>query len=225
MIIVLASNNNRTFRNQSQARFDTKRMMIYDKSDMSAKRTAVLIIITLVLGTLLFPQSLAEIAQKERERRASIKGKKAAVITNADLAKLKKKPALETPQAQPATEAGETRAVEPSPAPLAEPERLNQAPPPAGPQAELPPAGLKELQARWERAQEYVELLTLKMGALWQEFYSLGDMAPKEAIRLAISETFIKLQTAQEVETAARQELEKFISEQKKESLPSIWIR
>src|SRR4030043_1436020 len=69
---------------------------------MAARKLMALAFLAVVLSPLLFPQSLAEIAQKERERRAALKGKKGAIITNASLAKLKKKPALETPAAPPA---------------------------------------------------------------------------------------------------------------------------
>jgi hypothetical protein len=48
---------------------------------------------------------------------------------------------------------------------------------------------------------------------------------PKEALQLSIGETFIKLEKAQEEEATARQELEKFLGQAKKESTPSIWIR
>jgi hypothetical protein len=195
----------------------------YDKVKMSAKRVISFLCLPILLSSLLFSQSLAEIAQKERERRASLKGKKAVVVTNADLAKLKKKPALEIPAAQMDTESEESIPAEPA-APAAT-ESPNLPMPGGQPAQSAAQASLADLQARWEKAKEYVELLTLKMGALWQEFYSLDGMTSREAIQLAISETFIKLEKAQEDEAKARGELEAFINQQKKESTPSIWIR
>jgi hypothetical protein len=190
---------------------------------MSAKKALALAFLTFTLSSLLFPQTLAEIAQKEKERRAGLKGKKAVVITNADLAKLKKKPAVETPSGPtaPVTE----EAVTPEAAP---PARV-ETPPPAG--TEIPPSSepaapdLKALQERLDKATEYVDLLTLKMGSLWQQFYNMEDMTAKDALQQTIAETFIKLQKAQEEETQARQDLERFLGQQKKEPGSSIWIR
>ena len=190
---------------------------------MSAKRICALAFLISTLSSLLFPQTLAEIAQKERERRAALKGKKVTVITNADLAKLKKKPALETPPAPPALVTEEVVAPEAAPPATAE---LQEQPAAILPAAGNPvPPDLKTLQERWDKAKEYVELLTLKMGALWQQFYGLEDMTTKDAVQQSIAETFIKLQKAQEEETQARQDLEKFLGQQKKEAAPSIWIR
>jgi len=175
------------------------------------------------MSSFLFPQTLAEIAQKERERRAALKGKKAAVITNATLAKLKKKPALETPPAPPAPVTEQVIPSEGTPTTTAE---VQEPPASALPPADKPaPADLKAQQERWEKAKEYVELLTLKMGSLWQQFYGLEDMTTKDAIQRSIAETFIKLQSAQEEETLARQDLEKSLGQQKRNPDSSIWIR
>jgi hypothetical protein len=190
---------------------------------MSAKRPLALAILTLILSSLLFPQTLAEIAQKERERRAGLKGKKAVVITNADLAKLRKKPALETPAGPPAQAAEETSSPETAPPAPAEPQEKPAAETPA---AQEPVANdLKSLQERLNKAQEYVELLTLKMGALWQQFYSQEDLTTKDAVQQSIAETYIKLEKAQEEEIQARRDLEAFLGQQKKEPSSSIWIR
>jgi hypothetical protein len=35
------------------------------------------------------------------------------------------------------------------------------------------------LEEAWKKAKEYVELLTLKMNALWQQFYGLSDVQNK----------------------------------------------
>ncbi len=70
-----------------------------------------------------------------------------------------------------------------------------------------------------------MELLTLKMTALWQQFNGVPDMTTKDAVQQSIAETFIKLQKAQEEETQARQDLERYLGQQKKEPGSSIWIR
>jgi len=190
---------------------------------MRAAKKFSLFILFVFLGSIVFSQTLAEIAQKERERRASLKGKKSVVGTNADLAKMKKKPALEIPPTEAAREATRPEAQGTTPP---------ETPPTETPAATAEPltesaarATLRDLQDRWEKAKEYVELLTLKMGALWQEFYAMDNMTTREALQLSISETFVKLEKAQEEETTARQELEKFLGGQKRESTPSLWIR
>lgn len=191
---------------------------------MRAKKIFVFVLLPLLLGSLLYSQTLAEIAQKERERRESLKGKKAKVITNADLVKMKKKPALEisTPPAPPeAAEEAKTAEVLSLP-PRGAPEQ--PAPAEAIPE-DKSQAALESLQQRWEKAKEYVELLTLKMSALWQAYNGLDATTPKEALQQSISETFIKLENAQEEEAKARHELEKFLAQAKKEFTPSIWIR
>ena len=192
---------------------------------MPAKRLAALILTPLLLSSFLLSQSLAEIAQKERERRASMKGKKVVVITNADLARLKKKPALEVPAAPPAPTLEEKAAAVPPAPPGQQPQDTPAPTTPAAPAKDSRPATLQELQQKLDKAKEYVELLTLKMGALWQELNGLRDAQAKEAVQQAIGETFVKLQTAQEEETRARQALEKFLADTRKESKPSIWIK
>jgi len=187
---------------------------------MSAKKPLALAFLTVILSSLLFPQTLAEIAQKERERRAGLKGKKAVVITNADLAKLKKKPALETPLGPPAPVTEETVAPAAAPPAPTEPPgtAIPSSPDPVAPDVII-------LQERFDKAKEYVELLTLKMTSLWQQFNGVQDMTTKDAVQQSIAETFIKLQKAQEEETQARQDLERYLGQQKKEPGSSIWIR
>ncbi len=198
--------------------------MRYDEIAMRPKKIIVVLFLPLFLSSFLCSQTLAEIAAKERERRASLKDKKARVVTNADLVKLKKKPALEVP----ATEeppVKEEQAV-PPPAPPAPAQESQPEPSLGKPAPEEKSRGtLQELQQNWEKAKEYVELLTLKMGALWQQYNSLDAPSSKEAVQLAISETFIKLENAQEEEAKARQALEKFLGQAKKETLPQIWIK
>ncbi len=76
------------------------------------------------------------------------------------------------------------------------------------------------LEDKWNRAQELVDLLTMKMNALWQQFYSLDDMTAKESIQLQIGETYEKLLKAQEEEGVAREELNAFVSRTPREKVP-----
>ncbi len=190
---------------------------------MGVKKLVIFFALFSLAGSLFFSQTLAEIAKKERERRESLKGKKGVVVTNADLARLKKKPALEVPQAPPEQEMSGEQTTLTTPSPVEEAAGPSE---PSGlPQREESGAALKSLQEKWEKATEYVELLTLKMSALWQQFYALDNLSSKEAVQKAIAETFIKLQDAQTEETRARQELEKLLGQIKRDSAPSLWIR
>jgi hypothetical protein len=198
---------------------------------MPAKRWVALTVAPLLLSSMLLSQSLAEIAQKERERRAALKGQKVVVVTNAELGKVKRKPAVDVgeappaaPAARPSTAESEQAALTETPAAAAKPpETPTTAGAPPGPAAV--PQNLQVLQERWDKSKEYVELLTLKMSALWQEFNGLRDPHAQDAVRQSISETYAKLHTAQEEETKARLEFERSLGEAKKESTPQLWIK
>jgi hypothetical protein len=174
-------------------------------------------------------QSLAEAAQKEKERRESLKGKTSVVVTNADLANVKKKPAVAVTASEVET-AGEEKAA------LTEGvETISVEAQPAGkdvPSPDLQSEALKKyeekkavLEDTWAKAKERVELLNLKMSALSQQFYSFNSMTPKDQIQKAISETFLKLQEAQAGEAKAKEELDKFLALSLKEKLSLSWIK
>jgi hypothetical protein len=180
-------------------------------------------------------QSLAEMSRKEKERRAALKGKQ-TVVTNVDLGKVKKKAAMSESipgEAVPAEGAptgappSEDRAAQPGQAPA------GGAPPTEPPVEPAPEAGKEPasndealgqqravLEDKWNRAQELVDLLTMKMNALWQQFYSLDDMTAKESIQIQIGQTYEKLLKAQEEEIAAREELNAFVSRAPRKNVP-----
>lgn len=188
------------------------------------------------IASLILAQSLAELAKKEKERRESLGEQKGLVVTNEDLTKVKRRPALETSRMvsevssstmssyEPGTQESESetisfdqtthRVTTESASTISPPLDIGSR---AGEQ--------KYLEEAYQKAKEYVELLTLKLNALWQEFYSLDDMTPRDQIQQAIAETFLKLQKAQEEEERLRQQLEKYLSTIKKENVPSLWIR
>jgi len=189
-------------------------------------------------------QSLAELSKKERERRAAAKGK-TTVVTNDDLGKIKKKPAVSS--GQPAKTGEEDQAENPEAAveivtppegenaqpQQATPPGVEQTPPEQAPLSDQEPvltdeqfnARKTELEDRWNKAQEMVDLLTMKMNGLWQEFYSLDDMTARDRIQQQISENYEKLLKAQQDEVAAKEELDAFIAGAKREGVPKIWIR
>ncbi|MCR4396876.1 MAG: hypothetical protein NUW07_09125 [Candidatus Saccharicenans sp.] len=194
--------------------------------------------------TLLLAQeeNLAELAKKERERRESLKGKKVRVVTNRDLEKLTKAEALTLP---PQSEGGETAGLEARPLTLTQDESQARTPatvhrvtvenPPAqSPQgsggnfpdvAQGRDAADVSLEEAWKKAQEYVELLTLKLNSLWAQFYGWSDMKTKDYIQMQISETYEKLTKAQEEEARLRQQYEKQVNRKKSESASPLWIK
>jgi hypothetical protein len=183
---------------------------------MSRQRIIAAAVLLLILSPLAPAQSLAEAAKKEKERRESLKGTPSVVVTNADLAKTTKKPAVETVEGEKTDAPG--------------------APPPAQgtdkSSTELQAEALKkfaekkaELESRWIRAQELVELLNLKMNALWQQFFTFNSMTPKDQIQKEISETFQRLQAAQGEEAKAKEELNKFLAQGPSAKFPQAAIR
>lgn len=65
------------------------------------KKTCLSILLLLLCGSLLSAQSLYELAQKEKQRRARYKGKTVRVVTNADLGKSAGTPAVSVRSSQP----------------------------------------------------------------------------------------------------------------------------
>ncbi|MGB7294404.1 MAG: hypothetical protein WBC70_02350 [Candidatus Aminicenantales bacterium] len=61
---------------------------------MTKKRISAFLISILVSVVAVQSQSLVEAAQKEKERRENLRGRRAVVVTNEDLANLRKKPAI-----------------------------------------------------------------------------------------------------------------------------------
>jgi len=181
------------------------------------KKALTFAVFLLFMASVLFPQSLIELAKKEKERRENLKGKKTVVVTNSDLAKLTKTPAI-------SVAVQETVTVPPPAAPTEPPAAAQTQAPSPLPKAQEPDATIKDVsginpkqaQEKHERARERVDLLTLKMNALWQQFYSLDNMAPREEIQKQISETYAKLLQAQEEENKAREELQRALTQIKK---------
>jgi hypothetical protein len=190
-------------------------------------------VLSLLAVTFLGAQSLAELSKKEKERRAALKGKQ-TVVTNKDLGKTKKKAAMtETAAGESVLPPGAPTEVQPAvagavkPAPQAAPGEappVDQAPPEpaaeAGKETSANDQALDRqktaLQDKWNRAQELVDLLTMKMNALWQQLYSMDDMTEKESIQRQISDTYEKLLKAQEESTAAGDELTAFLSRERR---------
>ena len=85
---------------------------------MSTIKKLAFVLLPLLLVSFLSSQSVTELSKKEKERRAAVKGKPASVVTNADLAKVKRKPAVEV--AEPEKTAAEAQASGETAAPPAQ---------------------------------------------------------------------------------------------------------
>ena len=213
---------------------------------MCKKRLVAVLFLPLVLASFLQSQSLADLAKKEKERRAALKGKTATVVTTADLSKVKKRPAVEsTGQEQAAGEGAEAaqagaaggQAKEGVTPPATGEQAAAAAAEVAKPAEETPPAeaaaaAAQDLQKKQnelaEMAQqkaEMVDLLTTKMNALYQEFYGLDNLKSREMVQLQISDTYDKLLKAETESAKAKKDLEDFLAQAKKDQTPAIWIK
>jgi len=170
---------------------------------MALKKIASITIIPLLLATFLSSQSLVELAKKEKERRAKLKEKSAKIITNADLTRLRKKPAVTVSGIRP-TEAERISAPTPAKSSPSTTTSDSLDKKEAGKEMTLP-----EAEQKWQKAKEYVDLLTLKINGLWQKFYSFRDWTLRDSIQRDMNETFLKLQKAKADAAKAKQELDK----------------
>lgn len=198
---------------QERIRLDGKPRIIYHEINMKGikgrNKSAAAFLSFVFFTSSVSAQSLVELANKEQLRRENVKGKKSLVITNADLERSKLKPALSPSPA-------EIKAEEIKPETLQEGTQPEPATPQESP-AELSKAqaSLESLEEKWKRAEEYLELLTLKMNALWLEFYSMGSMTSKDSIQQQIFETNIKLEKARLDAEQAKKDYEQALAKKK----------
>lgn len=171
---------------------------------MKIKKIISLFILPLFFSSVLFSQSLVELAKREKERREKLKGKKGHLVTNVDLVKLKKRPSISIPQPVVVEEEGQEIMAEEK---KASPEKAETATTAESEQIE-PQKEISDLEEKWKKVKEYSDLLSLKMNGLWQEFYSLDDMISRDHIQREISETYLKLLKSREDEKKAKEELD-----------------
>jgi len=197
---------------------------------MTTKKNLILACLPFLLVSFLSAQSVTDLAKKEKERRAAVKSKPATVITNADLAKMKKKPAVEV--TEPEKTSDETQ-------PAAEPAQPGTQPGAAAAKTGADDktadqnamaekdfkARLAELAQKAQDTQEMLDLLTLKMNSLWQDFYNLSDVKARDYTQFQISETYGKLTKAEAEAVRAKKDLDDFLATAKREGVPEIWIK
>jgi len=170
---------------------------------MSLKRIQCGFCLLLLLSSLCFSQSLTELAKKERERREKLKGKKSILVTNADLTRLGKSPAVSVPQKL--TERKPRRTVPPR-------EKSRQREIPSREFEEVDKMEFRDtqgdLEEKLKNARELADLLVIRMNALWQEYHSKSDRRVKERVQKRIYQTSQELAKARKDEKEARKELQ-----------------
>ena len=211
---------------------------------MGTKKLLAALFLPLLLVSFLQSQSLAELAKKEKERRAALKGKHAAVVTTKDLAKSTRRPAVEVAEEVAAEEqSGETgaqgqqegaappegqqagEAAQGAGEAAAEPEKAPAEAEKTAPTAQDIQKRQNELADLAQQKAEMVDLLTLKMNSLYQEFYSLDNLKSREMIQVQISDTYDKLLKAETESAKAQKDLEDFVAQASKAKAPAIWIK
>jgi len=70
-----------------------------------------------------------------------------------------------------------------------------------------------------------VDLLTLKLNSLYQEFFGLDNVKSREILQSQISDTYDKLLKAEVEANKANKDLEDFSANTKRENIPDIWIK
>jgi hypothetical protein len=196
------------------------------------KKALIVWLLLFLMVSFLGAQSLAELSKKEQERRAALKSK-ATVVTNNDLGKVKKQPAVILGQSETAAEEvqGDQTTAPSSESPRA---AANPRPPfnivlPGAsendktPSATRPATSAEEaqetktaLEENLAKAEEMVDLLTTKLNALWQQFYNMDDMGRRDKVQLEIGEMNNRLSKARADQARAEKELKNYVSRARK---------
>jgi hypothetical protein len=189
------------------------------RREISMKK-AMVFLVMLGFAATLGAQSLAELARLEKARRNSLGDRKAPVITNLDLLRVMKKPAVEIvvppseiaeleedmgAEEEVADESVEPAAKEPAPVATA---------PPAGeaavevvtPPLEAPAAG-PSLEEQLQASEELADLLQTKIAKLKQDYSFQESMVPNYVIERQLTETLERLSRAQAEATRLRREI------------------
>ncbi len=179
--------------------------------------------VLIVLGVIGFTASLAaqsvvDLAKREKERRESLKGRHAVVVTNADLFLVKKTPAVEVANPGEAggreAQAGE-QAVPPPGSGASQGRRIVPRVSADGPAIMGDGASIDQstsgqaLEAQLKSANDLVDLLTTKMNALRQQFEFQDAMVPGYVIQQQIDETYQRLVKAQAQQARIQAEMDK----------------
>lgn len=204
---------------------EASRIMV---KDVAMKRVIVFFVLA-GFAAALSAQSVADLARREKERRESLKGREIRVVTNEDLLRVNKRPAVEVssrPAGWDIVEADEPdRDTEQEAAPgrvtvVSAPEaaegssrRITPRVTAPGPSltgdtgsADQAGTGSGALDAQLRAAEELVDLLETKLAALKQEYEFQNNMVPNYVIEKELNDTYQRLQKAQAQETRIRSE-------------------
>jgi len=190
------------------------------------RKVGVFLFLPFLLAGYLQSQSVAELAQKEKERRESLKGKKGIVITNGVLASSKKKAAVTVQEPVGTLLQGEEAAAPPA---TAGEQAVGAEAQPAAEQEFISETEFRALKSNYENAwkdsQRAVDDLTQRMNELWQSYYSMSDMTSRDLIQQRIAETYQALLKAQEDAVKYKGDFDAFIAKAVKEGVPPGWIK
>jgi hypothetical protein len=173
---------------------------------------------------LLLSQSLVEVAKREKERRAKLKGKSGKIVTNEDLKRIQKQPKVVTNEDLKNSKRQPSVSVAPSKEPKDKTQekakKPETKPPLTGPDSPEPASkddaqNLKNLELKHEKAKAQVEILMNKMNGLFLKYYSPDNTTPKQMIQSEISRTALQLQKARDDEQKAKKELEDYKSKKR----------
>ena len=185
---------------------------------MFIKKLFLSSLILICLSSWASPQSLVELAKKEKERRAKTAQRKTTLIRNVDLIKKKRTPAVGalTNEKIVSTKTDsvtnlEDENIEPEDNEAENPNEINE-------------ETVAKLEETWNGSEEYASLLALKIRAMLQEFYGTGDTKVKEDIQRQMNTISQQLEKAKKDTEKAKKEydLAKAALEKKKQSLSKI---
>jgi hypothetical protein len=176
-------------------------------------KKALIFLTVLGLAASLGAQSVADLAKREKERREALKSRHAVVVKNADLLRVQKLPAVEVTNPG-ATPGAADQAVPPSgsggPIRRIVPHAVADGPTIMDNEAATDPASSGgTLEARLKSATDLVDLLTLKMNALRQQFEAQDAMVPGSVIQEQMADTNQRLVKAQAQQAKLQAEMEK----------------
>jgi hypothetical protein len=177
------------------------------------KRILSAIFLSLVLASFAAAQTMAEAAQKEKERREELKGKAVVVVTNADLSKTRKKVSA----AGPAAESDAVAKIAGDAAATADAR-----------QAEIDKkyAEMKaDLEAKAASAKERAELLDLKLKSLQQRFFTFNSMQTKDKIQQEIAQAYQMLQAAAAEQVRTKDDLANFLELAGRDKAAAVGIK
>jgi hypothetical protein len=183
---------------------------------MDLKKIAAGCILPFLLTSLLCSQSIVELAKNEKQRRTKLRlqGKRAKIVTKAELKNIKRGAALTTTLSLTSTIGSQNVTSTPEESltreePLSKAQRAEPVMARDEEAAERLKTLQNELEDQWETAKENVNILSRKLNTLWKQFYSMDDLSARENVQSEISKTSEQLQLAKGQETSSREELRK----------------